>query len=30
VYGGQERQNRSNATVIPWNGLEVLLDAIRG
>jgi len=30
VYGGQERQNRSNAAVVPWNGLEVLLDAVRG
>jgi predicted AAA+ superfamily ATPase len=29
VYGGQERQNRSNAAVVPWNDLEALLDAIR-
>jgi predicted AAA+ superfamily ATPase len=29
VYGGSQRQNRRNTTVLPWNGLDPLLDALK-
>jgi hypothetical protein len=30
VYGGETRQDRDRATVLPWRALDSLLDAVAG